>query len=285
MKTSLRCRTCQSSDVERINKLFQAGHSSTCVMWHLYHLGRKIPAQTLENHQVNHLGIHPRPLLVSFASQEPGWYWPLEVPSVPLGKTPELLLIRGMPGSGKSSLAREFLLTHFHLEADQFFFSPTGDWIMQPKLRKAAHAWCLATARGALEDRMNVVVANTFRSAWELRGFCVMGQQVEAKIRILDIPNPWPWTRQATGVPIPPRVSRLVFFRMRKHWKPLSTVPAEWNIPVTIEQRNAPTQIPAYDTIPLECSPRFCPIYTERFSGKMSFPEKARSNTSIVPIG
>lgn len=72
-----------------------------------------------------------------------------------------LTVIRGIPGSGKSTFAREWFGWSLVLENDQFHVS--DDCYRFDKTRmKAAVDWCYDTAAAALGRGMDVVVANTF---------------------------------------------------------------------------------------------------------------------------
>lgn len=280
---SMQCKSCQSYDVELINGLLYEGHSSACVMWHLYHLGRRVSIRSLDNHREKHLGLgtvsrNHAPVV------SPGWYMPRPAPVVPEGSAPELLLIRGIPGSGKSRLAREFLATHAHLETDQFFLDINGGFAVEALELRNAHDWCEGRAAAFLAFRVNVVVSNTFLNLWELYNFCVMGQKQGATIRILDVPNPWPWKKSAVGIAFPRNVPRQKFFRMRKAWQALEGVPDSWGIPVRIEHVIPPEDLPEYETMPFLCTPRVCGHYAHRFSGSRNFRGNQRFNTSKVPF-
>lgn len=75
--------------------------------------------------------------------------------------TARLVLIRGLPGSGKSTIAK--MLDGFvHLEADMFFTKENGEYIYEREKIKAAHEWCQAQAFSLLSLGGSVVVSNTF---------------------------------------------------------------------------------------------------------------------------
>jgi adenylate kinase family enzyme len=81
----------------------------------------------------------------------------------------KLTLIRGLPGSGKSTYAKT--LDCIHYEADQFFELDWGDYVFDPKLIKVAHEWCFAKTIRALRRGHDVAVSNTFTQLWEINRY------------------------------------------------------------------------------------------------------------------
>ena len=103
-----------------------------------------------------------------------------------------LILIRGLPGSGKSSLA-ETLGGAYVFAADDFFVS-NGEYKFNPKHLALAHATCQDRVRGALRafpagERpfVTVVVTNTFVEAWELEPYRLIAQDRDARLVIVSL--------------------------------------------------------------------------------------------------
>jgi predicted kinase len=86
-------------------------------------------------------------------------------------KNNRLVLIRGLPGSGKSTYAKSYFNGHIHLEADMYFVQPDGfyDWAAE-RLGKA-HSWCFETTKIMLNNGYDVVVSNTFTMLKELNPY------------------------------------------------------------------------------------------------------------------
>jgi predicted kinase len=87
-----------------------------------------------------------------------------------------LYIIRGVPGAGKTTLARSLvLLGHgLHLETDMFFTDPdTGVYNFDGGRLKEAHKWCYDAVTGALAwgHYDTVVVSNTFTRHWEYQPY------------------------------------------------------------------------------------------------------------------
>ena len=81
-------------------------------------------------------------------------------------------LFRGLPGSGKTTAAREWLARMgggVLLEADQFFTDEAGVYRFDPARVGEAHTWTQQNLIRALDKgASHIAVANTFTQAWEL---------------------------------------------------------------------------------------------------------------------
>lgn len=100
-----------------------------------------------------------------------------------------LVLIRGIPGSGKTTLAKEIadgVIEHPHFETDNFFTNPyTGEYRFKPELIKVAHQWCQSLVfKALLDEEPKVIVSNTFTQIWELEPYLEMAQRFGYKVDI-----------------------------------------------------------------------------------------------------
>jgi predicted kinase len=84
-----------------------------------------------------------------------------------------LTVVRGIPGSGKSTFAREYAATQtrsgvetVHVESDDYFVVGTH-YLWDAGLLKAAHQRCYRMTEKLLEQGIAVVVANTFTTTGE----------------------------------------------------------------------------------------------------------------------
>jgi hypothetical protein len=74
----------------------------------------------------------------------------------------KLILIRGKPGSGKSTQAKQLASKEYrHFEVDMHF-EHGGIYKFDPRKLSEARAWCLQLARRSLKLGSRVVVSNTF---------------------------------------------------------------------------------------------------------------------------
>jgi predicted kinase len=108
------------------------------------------------------------------------------------GNMRNLFLIRGLPNSGKTTLAEEIAWTQH--AADDYFESlakeqgKTYSEVFDPKLLGEAHKAC----QEAVEDEMagsyhNIAVHNTFSQEWELKPYLDLAEKHNFKVFVLTI--------------------------------------------------------------------------------------------------
>ncbi len=98
-----------------------------------------------------------------------------------------LTIIRGLPGSGKSTMARAMGISHF--EADMWMTDADGSYRFDPRNLKRAHAECLNAVRGALKSGKDCVVSNTFTQRWEMKPYYDLGFPVREIVATGDYGN------------------------------------------------------------------------------------------------
>lgn|SRR5574341_850587 len=99
-----------------------------------------------------------------------------------------LILIRGLPGSGKTTKALEYKKQGYkHYEADQYFIDPDGKYIFNPNLIIDAQDWCKTMVKLAMLEEKNIVVSNTFTQMWQLDPYIVMGIKNGYNIKIIEM--------------------------------------------------------------------------------------------------
>jgi hypothetical protein len=82
----------------------------------------------------------------------------------------ELFIVRGLPGSGKTSLGHKLSLLVY--SADDFFTDEKGQYNFDPSRLGEAHAACQLSVRKALEFECGkVAVTNTFTERWEIEPY------------------------------------------------------------------------------------------------------------------
>ncbi len=99
-----------------------------------------------------------------------------------MGTKPQLCVIRGLPGSGKTALAKLMMNQwgYDHLEADQFFIDDDRVFRFKPELLPKAHEWCLKCTEISLLARHDVVVANTFVKRSQIAPYIALAEKLGA---------------------------------------------------------------------------------------------------------
>lgn len=96
-----------------------------------------------------------------------------------------LVLIRGLPGSGKSTKAKTEYQGYVHLEADQFLRDKRGNYCYDAERLPLAHSLCILKCRCVLQRGESVVVSNTFISHPELRPYFDMAAELDVSVEVV----------------------------------------------------------------------------------------------------
>ena len=81
-----------------------------------------------------------------------------------------IYLVRGIPGSGKSTFAKQ--LTSNVFEADHYFYDNDGNYNFIASEIKEAHKECQQFVGYAMESNTpKIAVSNTFTQEWELQPY------------------------------------------------------------------------------------------------------------------
>lgn len=79
-----------------------------------------------------------------------------------------LALVRGIPGSGKTTLATEVLDAELDVDSDRYFEDDNGNYNFDASKLGDAHNWCRGTVEDAMENGVqSIAVHNTFTEQWE----------------------------------------------------------------------------------------------------------------------
>ncbi len=99
-----------------------------------------------------------------------------------------LYIVRGLPGSGKSSLAKK--VTELVYSADDFFTNKKGEYNFNAKLLGKAHEWCWGKVRDAMFIGAEAVaVANTFTQAWEAERYYQIAEEYGYSVFVIECQN------------------------------------------------------------------------------------------------
>ncbi|NWX20611.1 N4BP2 protein, partial [Aegotheles bennettii] len=104
-----------------------------------------------------------------------------------------LVLLRGVPGSGKSYLARTLLEDNpdgIILSTDDYFCKD-GQYHYDPDCLGEAHDWNRKRAKEAFEMRISpIIIDNTNIQAWEMKPYVALAQQFKYKVMFRE-PDTW----------------------------------------------------------------------------------------------
>ena len=104
-----------------------------------------------------------------------------------------LYLLRGLPGCGKSSLAKSLMNAQTgHVEADMFFMdSVTGEYRFDVSKLHQAHEWCRNLTEGYMGPHgfNTVIVSNTFTQEWEMKPYYELAEKYGFVVFSLIVEN------------------------------------------------------------------------------------------------
>jgi len=104
----------------------------------------------------------------------------------------KLVIIRGIPGTGKSTLATTKFKEYEHVEADMFFVDKEGNYNWDSNRIRKAHRWCISRVEYLLSLGKKVVVSNTFIRLKSMQPYIALGYSykiIEAKGNYKDVHN------------------------------------------------------------------------------------------------
>ena len=98
------------------------------------------------------------------------------------------LIIRGLPGSGKTTLAQT-VAPDANVAADQWF-GRHNDGVFDPALLPRAHEWCFNMFASMIVDGQDIVaVHNTFTTRAEYEAYVDYAKQFGYTVHVMTIEN------------------------------------------------------------------------------------------------
>lgn len=100
-----------------------------------------------------------------------------------------LLLIRGIPGSGKTTFAELISsgIPSRHLEADQFFML-SGQYRFNPARLHSAHQWCQSEVEWEMQrNRELIIVSNTFTQNKEMKPYVDLAKTYHYRYTVVTV--------------------------------------------------------------------------------------------------
>lgn len=98
----------------------------------------------------------------------------------------ELILLRGIPGAGKSTLAK--MICNHYFEADMFFIQD-GQYKFDASKLKQAHQWCYDKTKECMKKGYNVAVSNTFTQEWEMKTYYELAKEFNYRVHSIIVEN------------------------------------------------------------------------------------------------
>jgi predicted kinase len=106
----------------------------------------------------------------------------------------DLILLRGLPGSGKSTIGDIILFTGQNnqdvLSADNFFIDRDGNYNFDATRLKEAHNDCQQKCAERMKMQFSkIVIANTFTQEWEMEKYFEMADRYRYRVHSLIVEN------------------------------------------------------------------------------------------------
>lgn len=116
-----------------------------------------------------------------------------------IAKANTLFVMRGAPGSGKSTVAWAIKSLYeskccsvVYCSADNYFIQDDGQYMHDVSKLSEAHAWCREKTEKACEAGINVVIVdNTNIKRWEVRNYTKIARQFSYSVIIVEAQTPW----------------------------------------------------------------------------------------------
>ena len=107
-----------------------------------------------------------------------------------------LILLRGLPGAGKSTFANHMWSPYLICEADQYFYDKEGNYNFDADKLHLAHAWCQNKVKTMMQDNLRnpqfypeIVVSNTSTTEKELEPYLLLAKQYDYNVVSLVVEN------------------------------------------------------------------------------------------------
>jgi len=103
-----------------------------------------------------------------------------------------LFLLRGLPGSGKTTLAKELSENGKYpvFSVDDFFTNEKGEYHFEFDKNHLAYKQCEENTRKAMEQgQSKIFLDNTFTIEWEMEPYFKLASQFNYRVHVLTVEN------------------------------------------------------------------------------------------------
>jgi adenylate kinase family enzyme len=99
-----------------------------------------------------------------------------------------LIIIRGVSGGGKSTLA-DLIAKHTNVAADDYFDIYNGGKF-NPSYLRDAHSWCFSQVKDWMQQEEEIIaVHNTFTREWEFEDYIKLAKQNGYRVHSIIVEN------------------------------------------------------------------------------------------------
>lgn len=102
-----------------------------------------------------------------------------------------LYLIRGLPGSGKSTFAEKLAygIHAQHFEHDRYLYTEDGEYLWTEKRMAYAYRQCLRDTEATMVEGEPVVVSNVFPTAKSLKNYRKLAEKYGYRVTYIVVEN------------------------------------------------------------------------------------------------
>jgi len=135
-----------------------------------------------------------------------------------------ILVIRGLAGSGKSTIVRQLESLYpgsVCCSADKFFLNPqTGEYQFDRSQLAEAHKWCQSKAEEACRQRVNIVIVdNTNVKKWEMVPYFKLADKYRYSVVVVEPRTPWRFNIDELARRNKHGVDRFILSKKVKDWE------------------------------------------------------------------
>jgi predicted kinase len=136
-----------------------------------------------------------------------------------------VIIMRGLPGSGKTTYAQNNFPKAAHISADQFFTQPDSSYQFDITKLPEAHRYCFKKFIEAVQrQEREIVVDNTSLTVWEIAPYILAGESYGYEVEIIAIQcKPEIAFKRALHRPSKPSFDKMVKdfneVKLPSHWR------------------------------------------------------------------